>query len=66
MAENCPIDLKYLTKQRITKLSNGQVIRDKWTVADHTVHQTSGLRLDGLHPLQDPHLLETTSLQGLL
>ena len=30
-AENCPIDLKYLTKQRITKLSNGQVIRDKWT-----------------------------------
>ena len=30
-AENCPIDMKYLTKQRITKLANGQVTRDKWT-----------------------------------
>ena len=29
--DNCPIDLKYLTKQRYTKLKSGRLVRDKWT-----------------------------------
>ena len=29
--DNCPVPLRCLARQRITKLANGQVVRDKWT-----------------------------------
>eukprot|EP00435_Cladocopium_sp_Y103_P016806 s3002_g4.t1 len=30
-ADNCPVPLECLSRQRYTKLSNGQLVRDKWT-----------------------------------
>eukprot|EP00435_Cladocopium_sp_Y103_P057779 s2481_g20.t1 len=52
--KNCPVPLHYLTKQRITKLNGGKIIRDKWTRSTAckqiTNHEWTGYPLEEGRP----------------
>eukprot|EP00435_Cladocopium_sp_Y103_P035989 s155_g9.t1 len=58
-AENYPLPLKYLGRQRITKLADGRIVRDKWTRTS-TCPQLHGYDWTGYtrFKIQTPHRKE--------
>ena len=54
--DNCPVPLRCLARQRITKLASGPLVRDKWTRSS-TCKQLTGQSWTGYtrFKIQTPH-----------
>ena len=49
--QSCPVPLHFLTKQRMTKMTSGKLVRDKWTRST-PCKSLSHRGVDGVHTVQ--------------